>query len=64
MTKPLFEEALDDAVLTHFGKLFATLMLDPSAEGMKRFQTGLAKLTAIESSVRKQLGDARSDLDA
>jgi hypothetical protein len=46
--------------LTHFGNLFEVLMLDPSPEGMKRFQNGLAKLAATESSVRKLLlGEAR-----
>jgi hypothetical protein len=38
MTKPLFEEVLDDAVTTRFCKLLEVLMLDPSPENLKRFR--------------------------
>ena len=52
MTKiVLLEDALEAAVARHFGTLFEVLLVDPSPQGLQRFQAGLKKLSDTERSV-------------
>jgi hypothetical protein len=53
-TEELFEAALDQAVIKHFGTLFEVMMVESDADAaMKRFGKGLARLTERERIVRE-----------
>ena len=56
------EAALDTAVITHFCKLFEVLMVDPSPEGLKRFEAGLTRLLHTERAVADVIKSRSRDL--
>jgi hypothetical protein len=45
------DDALAAAIVGHFCKLFEVLMADPSPNGLKRFEAGLAQLLDAERAV-------------
>lgn len=49
----LLAQALDAAIAKHFSTLFEVLLVDPSPNGLQRFQAGLKRLAETENAVRE-----------